>query len=422
MTKPLLFQSLLLFAFSSFHGVLHSQEAVAEDVVSIEVQELPIQLQVGYAVRAIDINADGKLDVAIVDSKRVLWLENPTWTAHVIYETPDAKFDNVCFAPHDINGDGRVDLALGADWQANNSDSGGSIGWLEHTESGPWIYREIANEPTTHRMSWVDIEGNGRPHLVVAPLKGRGSRPPGFDQTALRLLAFKPGKNPTEERWDRSILSEELHVMHNFDITDLDSNGQVDLITASYEGVNWLRFTDSGATTSEASSKQLGSKQLGSGQLEAAPKRGASEIRHGKLADGRSYIATIEPWHGNKVVVYIAPPQWLESDAPEGDLWPRFVIDEELAWGHAIAVANLDDDADEELVIGVRDNQSEAHRCGVRVYDPIDAAAGKWSRQLIDAGGVAVEDLVTADLDNDGGQDIIAVGRATHNAKIYWNQ
>ncbi len=390
--------------------------AVAQDIVDLRVEELPVQLQVGYAIRAIDMNSDGRLDIAIVDAKRVLWLENPTWATHVVYETPTAKFDNVCFAPHDINSDGRIDLALGADWQANNSDSGGSIGWLEHTETGPWVYREIANEPTTHRMNWVDLHGNGQPSLVVAPLKGRGSRPPGFEQTPLRLLAFSPGKNPIDETWGRSVLTDKLHVMHNFEATDLDSNGRLDLITASYEGVNWLQFSNSDAVAGKDSAVTL--RQLGSGQLEAAPKRGASEIRRGQLADGRTYIATIEPWHGDKVVVYVAPNKWLESS----ELWPRFIIDDELAWGHAIAIANLDDDPDQELVIGVRDNQSDAHRCGVRVYDPVDAPSGKWNRQIIDAGGVAVEDLVVADLDKDGDQDIVAVGRATHNAKIYWNQ
>lgn len=383
------------------------------DEVDLKEQELPVQLQVGYAVRAIDINADGRLDVAIVDSKRVLWLENPSWTEHVIYETPDAKFDNVCFAPHDINGDGRVDLALGADWQANNSDSGGSIGWLEHTATGPWKYREIATEPTTHRMNWVDVTGTNKPQLIVAPLKGRGSRAPGFEQTPLRLLSFEPGSNPTEETWGRSVLTDKLHVMHNFEVTDLDDDGKFDLITASYEGVNWLQFNNP-----NASEGKVTQKHIGSGQVEAAPKRGSSEIRRGKLADGRNYIATIEPWHGDKVVVYIAPDNWQQQTA----LWQRFILDEELAWGHAIAIANLDDDADAELVIGVRDNKSESHRCGVRIYDPIDAVNGKWNRQIVDPGGVAVEDLVTADLDNDGDQDIIAVGRATHNAKIYWNQ
>jgi len=397
----------------TFNACAATVACVADDVIKVQVQELPVQLQVGYAVRAIDINADGRLDVAIVDSKRVLWLENPTWAAHVIYETPDAKFDNVCFAPHDINGDGRVDLALGSDWQANNSDSGGAVGWLEHTESGPWKYREIATEPTTHRMNWIDIAGTGKPQLVVAPLKGRGSRAPGFEQTPLRLLTFEPGSNPTDETWVRRVLTDQLHVMHNFEVTDLDDDGKSDLITASYEGVNWMRFNNSVANASKVTMKHIGS-----GQLEAPPKRGSSEIRRGKLSDGRNYIATIEPWHGDKVVVYIAPENWQKQT----ELWPRFILDEEIAWGHAIAIANLDDDADQELVIGVRDDTSDRHRCGVRVYDPLEAASGKWNRQIIDAGGVAVEDLVIADLDSDGDQDIIAVGRATHNAKIYWNQ
>ncbi len=405
-TLSLVLAAALIFCMASV-------ACMADDIVKVRTEELPVQLQVGYAVRTIDINDDGRLDIAIVDSKRVLWLENPTWATHVIYETPDAKFDNVCFAPHDINCDGRVDLALGSDWQANNADSGGSIGWLEHTASGPWKYREIATEPTTHRMNWVDIEGAGKPQLVVAPLKGRGSRAPGFEQTPLRLLAFEPGSKPVDETWGRSVLTDQFHVMHNFEVTDLDNDGKSDLITASYEGVNWLQFNKSNAAADKVTIKHLGS-----GQLETPPKRGSSEIRRGKLADGRNYIATIEPWHGDKVVVYIAPDNWQKQT----ELWPRFILDEELAWGHAIAIANMDDDADQELVIGVRDDKSDSHRCGVRVYDPVDAANGKWNRQIIDAGGVAVEDLVVADLDKDGDQDIIAVGRATHNAKIYWNQ
>ena len=37
-------------------------------------------------------------------------------------------------------------------------------------------------------------------------------------------------------------------------------------------------------------------------------------------------------------------------------------------------------------------------------------------------GGVQVEDLAAADLDGDGRIDIVAVGRQTHNARIYWNK
>jgi len=58
----------------------------------------------------------------------------------------------------------------------------------------------------------------------------------------------------------------------------------------------------------------------------------------------------------------------------------------------------------------------------LRIYDPVNASEGRWQRTLEDPGGVAIEDLTVADLDADGDNDIIAVGRKTHNVKIYWNQ
>ncbi len=49
---------------------------------------------------------------------------------------------------------------------------------------------------------------------------------------------------------------------------------------------------------------------------------------------------------------------------------------------------------------------------------------GKYlsDRLILDNGGVAVEDLAAADLDGDGKTDIVAVGRATGNCRIYWNR
>src|SRR5438093_4366592 len=134
-------------------------------------QELPTRLTVGYAVRLLDMNGDQRLDIAIVDSDRILWLENPNWSEHVILQGQTKK-DNVCFAPYDIDGDGRVDFAVGAAWQPGSPDAtktGGTIQWITGgtNPEGQWKLQVIDEYPTTHRMNFADLDGDGRQELIV---------------------------------------------------------------------------------------------------------------------------------------------------------------------------------------------------------------------------------------------------------------
>ena len=86
--------------------------------------------------------------------------------------------------------------------------------------------------------------------------------------------------------------------------------------------------------------------------------------------------------------------------------------------------ADLDGDGNDELIIGVRDNLNDKpnERRGVRIYKAVDGSGTKWERQIVEDGGVAVEDLSVADLNGDGRPDLVAVGRQTHNIRIYWNE
>jgi len=375
------------------------------------LQEIETKLGVGYAVRLVDMNDDQRPDIVVVDTNRVLWYENPTWKRHTLIEN-QTKLDNVCFAPYDIDGDGKLDFALGADWRPGDTIGSGSLQWMTRGKSPDdrWNVHAIGQEPTIHRIRWADFDGDGRSELIVVPLFGRGStRKNNWNERPVRILSYKIPKNPLKDVWKAEVINEELHVAHNFWPADVDGDGRLDLLVASYEGVSLLKRSPSGKWTRE---------RIGSGNQETKPKRGASEIKLGKLASGEKYIATIEPWHGFQVVVYtLGPPQAMGKRT-----WNRHVIDGQLKWGHAVWCANLDDDQDEELIIGVRDNRDPNVLSGLRIYDPTDKRGQRWQRTLIDAGGVAIEDLAAKDLNGDGRVDIVAVGRKTKNIRIYWNQ
>jgi hypothetical protein len=377
---------------------------------SFRVQELDEKLGVGYAVLLADVNGDGKKDIVVVDTNRVLWFENPTWKRHVIIQG-GTKADNVCIDAFDIDGDGHVDFALGADWKPFNTKSGGTLQWLKRgkTLAEPWQIIPIDTEPTVHRIRFVDIDGTGKPALVSAPLMGRGSSKDAnwMDGSPVRITAYRIPKDPTRDRWVPEVLDESLHVVHNFwPVPRPGAKGQ-NVLCASYEGVNLLsRTTGPWHRTHVGAGNQDNLKS----------NRGASEIKQGKLKSGKKFIATVEPWHGHQVVVYTEPET-------KGKMWDRHVLDEELRWGHGIWTADLDGDGSDELIIGVRDDlDTKDHRRGVRIYKALDDRGANWARRILDNGGVAVEDITAGDLDGDGRIDIVAVGRQTHNIRIYWNE
>jgi hypothetical protein len=399
------------------------------------VQEIDKSLTVGYGVKLVDINGDGRPDIVVADSARVIWFENPgadplagadaPWKLHTILQDKDAglKVDNVCIDAWDIDGDGKVDLVLGADWQPGNTNGGGSLLWLSRgkTLDEPWTVHPILSTlPTLHRAHFGDLDGTGRPKLIVGPLKGTGSTAAkNFTDVGSRLLVFDIPKDPVNGKWEERVLTDDLHVLHNFlAVPTMDARTGYSVpgvqarqvLTASYEGVNLLTPTSDGKATLT---------HLGAGnQDNPKASRGSSEIKVGHLKNGTTFLATIEPFHGNQVVIYTPPPLPREKADP-GTLWTRTVLDEDLKAGHAVWCADLDGDGNDEVIVGWR----EGAHTGIRLYKSTGASndAKPWVSSDLDSGGVAVEDLAAADLDGDGRIDLVAVGRATHNVRIYWN-
>lgn len=391
-----------------------------QPALRFEKQEIDRTLKVGYSVVMADVNNDKKPDIVVADAHRVIWFENPTWKMHTII-AGQTKPDNVSIAAHDIDGDGLIDFALAADWKPFNTKSGGTLQWLQRGKSldESWKVHLISDDiPTIHRIRFANIApqlngqpGSTKPQLIVAPLMGKATTAAkNWSEKPVELLAYVIPDDPQRDRWVPKVIDHSLHVVHNFQAVDIDGHGYLNLLLASYEGVTRIGYKPHLDHTQSWPSVRIG---IGD-QSQPDKNRGASEVKLGLLKDNQPIIATIEPWHGNQVVLYEP------VNGQHNKEWKRTVIDKDLKWGHALAWADLDGDGQDELIAGVRDTLNPQHPNGVRIYRLQPDKT--WKMEPIDPGGVAVEDLVVADLNGDGKPEIIAVGRATGNVRIYWNQ
>lgn len=391
---------------------------LASDDPRWEAQEIdPHVGNVCYAVTTADVNGDGKLDVVAVTEDAVVWFENPSWTKKDIIRGKTAR-DNVCISAHDIDGDSRVDFALGAGWKPPDTNTPGTLQWIGRDASGEWQVHPIKfDEPSIHRIRWADVLGTGSKQLVVVPLQGRGTKGPNWGEgPGVKVVVCSIPADPASPDWTSEVASDSLHTIHGFDV-DVPSRAGAPAVlhVAAWEGVFRLERTPDGAW------KQI---KLGDGdQVGRRPNKGASEIKLGRYgARGHQALATIEPWHGDQIIVYLP-----RAEKPE---WSRYHVDSGVNWGHAVWFADLDGLPGQELIIGQRDPRTDDRQPkgpGIRVFYfdriLIDGAFMTLPhQQAVDDGGMACEDALAADLDGDGRPEIVAGGRATHNVKIYWNR
>lgn len=207
-----------------------------------------------------------------------------------------------------------------------------------------WCESKIIDLPFSHRMEWMDADGVAT--LLVACVSKHKEDPSDWSQPGILYAATL---DSYDQKWQLTPVINAL--TRNHGLLKTIHNGVESLLVSGAEGV-FRVFWDS-EQKRWASEKWLD--------------REVSEIAKIDLdGDGLDELITIEPFHGNKLVVYkIVNGKWEKK------------FDADLSFGHGLCADTIN--GQPTILVGNRASGKE-----LLVFRPIDLEAGQMQRIVID--------------------------------------
>jgi len=367
-----------------------------------------------YAV-VCDINGDGKPDIVVsglgepgVRKSEVAWFENPTWKKHVIgyFDVP------VALAAADVDGDGLIDLAVTTDYGFcifNCQPGSGKVGWLRNpgkTETDqPWQLYPIGKHMASHRLRFGHFTQTQNLEVLSVPVVG-GTEGRIHDPIEIKIFT-RPKDVLTAKQWPEVVINDKLRVIHDITMNTFDrSPGQRldSFLTASEEGITWLNY----GRDKKWSARLIGKGEVGEANMSPNHWKGSGSVDAGRMGgDEFAFIATTEPFHGDKLALYTKDT----SNSLDQIRWKRRVLDilgplnnRGEGPGHHVKTIDIDGDGDDEFLVGLR---GPAPYSGVHLYKAVNLAEGKFVRQQLSAYSAA--EIIVADFDGDGRPDFVTI-------------
>ena len=334
----------------------------------------------GYVAIA-DINDDGMMDIVA----GLQWFEGPSWARHILYPSdPETLIDIGKTVPHDVDGDGDLDLV------GNRRPQ--ELFWFENPgppATGRWLKHPITNKVKyPELLVFADFNGDGRDEMVGS------DDGPGY---GIRIYTIpddpREGANWTWTTIDASPL-------HGLGIGDLNRDGRLDLVSdfvwfEQLAAGRWAKHQLPGpATVGDKVSRQVSAMQIKVSDVDAD---GDVDIILTRAHDYGAF--------------------WLESS---GGAQPQFTLHEILPGSlpsqlHGVAYGDIDGDGDVDVFTGT---------CRYRHGDPgegdpldvfwLELGRGKkgvsWTKHRLATDLSMGFSPAIGDVDGDGDTDLILRG------------
>ena len=355
-----------------------------------DVRQLTVDANEGIDVA--DFNGDGKLDVVAGRN----WYAAPQFTPRPVRDIKDWNGyveSNGDFAM-DIDRDGWVDVVAGSfvpsevNWYRNPGSEGLNLGLM-------WEKKLLVNTEDSRNegQMMVDLNQDGRPEWLVNTW-GRDA--------PMNVWEFVLASDSPDAAYQmKRVRINEKGNSHGMGAGDLDGDGDVDIL-------------------------------VGSGWYENPGKQNGNAIEpnwvfHPDWEIHASLPIVVRDWNGDQRPDLILGNghdyglylwEQLPPLADGTTQWKKQVIDKEFSQPHAIQLADLDGDGNQELITGKRVYAHNGKDPGGReppclFYYQWRPQQQKFKKYVIDRGTVGTGlQIRTADLNQDGRIDIAVAGKS----------
>jgi len=307
-------------------------------IASEPVQWKRIQLDPVFrseGATAFDVNRDGKIDVVAGE----LWYEAPDWVAHEIQPVGQYLFDtgySSCFGcfGYDVDGDQWQDyIVVGFPGQPCH--------WYQNPQNrnGHWQKHEIWQVANNESPTFADLTDDGTPELILGSDNQLGFLPLPSQEAAKRIWKFRPISTPGNSAENGSAT-----FYHGLGYGDLNGDGRPDVLIPH----GWYQNPcpeESGPWKFHpfALKKPIALDKPGSD----SPLLAAHLFTDDLDLDGDQDIVMSS---AHEYGIW-----WLENlGGEENTEFQYHLIDESFSQTHALQMADIDGDGDDDFVTGKR--------------------------------------------------------------------